>query len=94
MTSVLCRESGINMSSVSYSWEIAMPLSNEKMSAFEKITDSTLFTSAYDRVRKFNCSDSCYCLVILFIKIIVKFFYTSSFISIELFEISKKFCDF
>lgn len=51
VTSTLCRESRINTSALSYSWEIAMPLSTEdNMSPFEKITDSPLFISAYSKV--------------------------------------------
>ncbi|KFM66224.1 Extracellular matrix protein FRAS1, partial [Stegodyphus mimosarum] len=50
-TASLCKESGINSSSMSYSWEVAMPLdSEENISPFESITYSTLFTSAHDKV--------------------------------------------
>ncbi|GFY26068.1 extracellular matrix protein FRAS1 [Trichonephila clavipes] len=49
-TGPLCKESGINSSSISYTWEIAMPLDEERISPFEAVVDSTLFTSAHNKV--------------------------------------------
>ncbi|GFY74626.1 extracellular matrix protein FRAS1 [Trichonephila inaurata madagascariensis] len=49
-TGPLCKESGINSSSISYTWEIAMPLDEERISPFESVVDSTLFTSAHNKV--------------------------------------------
>ncbi|KAF8770775.1 Extracellular matrix protein FRAS1 like protein [Argiope bruennichi] len=49
-TGPLCKEAGIIPSRLSYSWEIAMPLSEESISPFETVTDSTLFTSAHHKV--------------------------------------------
>ncbi|GIY35545.1 extracellular matrix protein FRAS1 [Caerostris darwini] len=49
-TGPLCKQSGINSSLLTYSWEIAMPLGEESMSPFETVADSTLFTSAHHKV--------------------------------------------
>ncbi|GFS77940.1 extracellular matrix protein FRAS1 [Nephila pilipes] len=49
-TGPLCKESRINSSSISYTWEIAMPLDEESISPFEAVVDSTLFTSVHHKV--------------------------------------------
>ncbi|XP_071508475.1 extracellular matrix organizing protein FRAS1-like [Diadema antillarum] len=51
MTRSMCLDSGINISSIRYNWEVSTPLDNEgTRSPFERIVDSTPFTSSQHKV--------------------------------------------
>ncbi|XP_071043236.1 extracellular matrix organizing protein FRAS1 [Parasteatoda tepidariorum] len=49
-TNSFCTESKINSSIIRYSWEIAMPSDNEDVSDFETVVQSTLYTSAHEKI--------------------------------------------